>query len=223
MTFTLRPYQQKVVSEVYSAWALGFRNVLAVLPTGAGKTRTFSHIIREFDGPAVAIAHRHELVAQISLALGQAGVRHGIVAADATIRGIVRLHMDEFGRSFYEPSARVKVASVDTLIRVNPSEPWLSRVGLWVQDEAHHLLRANKWGAATKMLVNAQGLGVTATPCRADGLGLGLQVHVQILQGFGFAAQFGQHQATVTPLKPGLGQKHHQPVLHRQQAGPVFL
>ena len=135
MTFTLRPYQQKVVSEVYSAWALGFRNVLAVLPTGAGKTRTFSHIIREFDGPAVAIAHRHELVAQISLALGQAGVRHGIVAADATIRGIVRLHMDEFGRSFYEPSARVKVASVDTLIRVNPSEPWLSRVGLWVQDE----------------------------------------------------------------------------------------
>lgn len=173
MTLTLRPYQQQVVTEVNAAWSLGFRNVLAVLPTGAGKTRTFSHIIREFDGPAVAIAHRHELVAQISLALGQAGVRHGIVAAESTVRGIVRLHMDEFGRSWYEPGARVKVASVDTLVRVNPSEPWLAKVGLWVQDEAHHLLRHNKWGNATDLFPQAHGLGVTATPCRADGLGLG--------------------------------------------------
>ena len=173
MTFTLRPYQQQVVNEVYTAWSLGLRNVMAVLPTGAGKTKTFSHIIRECNEPTVAIAHRHELVAQISLALGEAGVRHGIVAADATVRGIVRLHMDEFGRSWYDPGAKVKVASVDTLVRVNPSEPWLAGVRLWVQDEAHHLLEDNKWGRATTMMVNARGLGVTATPIRADGLGLG--------------------------------------------------
>jgi superfamily II DNA or RNA helicase len=40
-------------------------------------------------------------------------------------------------------------------------------------DEAHHVLRDNKWGAAISMFPNARGLGVTATPLRADGHGLG--------------------------------------------------
>ncbi len=40
-------------------------------------------------------------------------------------------------------------------------------------DEAHHVLTANKWGAGVALFPNARGLGVTATPCRADGRGLG--------------------------------------------------
>jgi superfamily II DNA or RNA helicase len=40
-------------------------------------------------------------------------------------------------------------------------------------DEAHHVLTSNKWGTAVAMLPNARGLGVTATPLRADGKGLG--------------------------------------------------
>lgn len=173
----LRPYQQAVASDIDTAWQLGYRNVLAVLPTGAGKTVLFSHIIGNAGVPAIAIAHRHELVAQISLALGRNGIRHGLIAADSTVRGIVRLHMDEFGRSWYEPSAACKVASVDTLVRVPAGEPWLQRIGLWVCDEAHHAAiqgdKPNKWAGAALSMPNARGLGVTATPVRADGLGLG--------------------------------------------------
>jgi hypothetical protein len=41
-----------------------------------------------------------------------------------------------------------------------------------VQDEAHHIQQKNKWGRAAAMFENARGLGVTATPLRADGRGL---------------------------------------------------
>jgi superfamily II DNA or RNA helicase len=40
-------------------------------------------------------------------------------------------------------------------------------------DEAHHILVTNKWGKAVDLFPNALGLGVTATPGRADGKGLG--------------------------------------------------
>jgi superfamily II DNA or RNA helicase len=61
---------------------------------------------------------------------------------------------------------------VDTLVR-RGHDPWFNNVSLWVQDEAHHVLKANKWGKAARMFPNAKGLGVTATPIRADGKGLG--------------------------------------------------
>ncbi len=64
------------------------------------------------------------------------------------------------------------MAGVDTLVRM-PHSPWFDSVGLVVQDEAHHLLKRNKWGKAQAMFRNARGLGVTATPTRADGNGLG--------------------------------------------------
>ena len=65
----LRPYQEQLRDRIYTAWAGRARNVLAVLPTGAGKTVMFSHIIRKHNGAVCAIAHRQELVSQISLAL----------------------------------------------------------------------------------------------------------------------------------------------------------
>lgn len=42
-----------------------------------------------------------------------------------------------------------------------------------VVHNCHHTLEENKWGKAVSMFPNARGLGVTATPCRADGKGLG--------------------------------------------------
>jgi superfamily II DNA or RNA helicase len=44
---------------------------------------------------------------------------------------------------------------------------------LWVLDEGHHQQADNKWGTAAAMFPNAKGLGVTATPLRGDGKGLG--------------------------------------------------
>lgn len=173
MSVILRPYQTDLKRDVYAAWAAGARNVLAVSGTGSGKTVVLADIIREHDCASVAIAHRHELVSQISIALARYGVRHRIIGQPAVIRNCVGLHMSEVGRSHYDANARCAVAGVDTLIRMDGKDPWFAKVGLWVQDEAHHVTAENKWGDAASMFPNARGLGVTATPLRADGKGLG--------------------------------------------------
>lgn len=169
----LRDYQIKAIADVYAAWEKGHRNVLLQLATGAGKTVTFSHIIANNPKPSVAIAHRVELVSQISLTLARYGIRHTIIAAKGSIREIVALHMQELGKSFYDPQARCVVAGVDTLLRMDFKTPWFKEISLVVQDEGHHPLKANKWGSVAGMFPNAKGLYPTATPLRADGQGLG--------------------------------------------------
>lgn len=168
----LYPYQSKLVADIYEQWRI-YQNVCAVAATGSGKTVVFSHIARELDVPTCAIAHRKELVSQMSLAFARNGVRHRIIAQNSTIRNCVQIHMNALQRSFYDANAPVAVAGVDTLIRMDPNTPWFKTVRLWIMDETHHLLRDNKWGTAVSMFPNARGLGVTATPHRADGFGLG--------------------------------------------------
>lgn len=171
---TLRPYQQKLRDDVESAWAMGAQNVLAVLPTGGGKTALFSTIMADETHASCAVAHRQELVSQISLALARNRVRHRIIGPQSVVKMIVRLHMEEVGASYYDPSSKCAVAGIDTLVRRGDQlASWLPTVKLWVMDEAHHVLKDNKWGKGTSMFPNARGLGVTATPSRADGNGLG--------------------------------------------------
>ena len=169
----LRPYQVSVMQEIYAAWNRGSRNVLAQLATGAGKTVLFSKIIADNTGPSIAIAHRVELVSQISLTLARYGIRHNIISQKQAIREIVSIHMAELGYSYYDQHAKCAVAGVDTLLRMDPKTPWFSQVSLVVQDEGHHPLKDNKWGNAARLFPNAYGLYPTATPCRADGRGLG--------------------------------------------------
>ena len=170
----LRPYQSEIKAAVYAEWAAGKSNILAVLPTGAGKTVTFSDIIHEHNSACCVIAHRQELVSQISLALARDGVRHRIIGPTKVVKLCVNLHMAELGVAFYDPASRCAVAGVDTLVRRGKElADWLNSVTLWVQDEAHHVIEENKWGLAASMFPNAKGLGVTATPLRADGKGLG--------------------------------------------------
>ncbi len=174
----LRQYQSDLKRDVYDQWASGHENVLAVLPTGGGKTVIFSDVIREHEGGACVIAHRQELVMQISLSLSNARVRHRIIAPNNVVKLIVRQQMLKFGKVYYDPTATVAVAGVDTLVRLNDRhKKWCDSVSLWVQDEAHHVVKDNKWGTAIKMFPNARGLGVTATPLRADGKGLGRHSH----------------------------------------------
>lgn len=172
MTVSLRPFQQKIELEVYQAWNAGARNIMPVAATGAGKTVIFSKFLHDAQTPAVAIAHRQELVSQMSVTLARNGVRHNIIAPDNVRKMIVSLQIAEVGTSYFDRNARVHCAGVDTLIR-QPAEAWHSQVGLQIQDEAHHVLAANKWGQAAAMFPNAYGLFPTATPIRADGRGLG--------------------------------------------------
>ncbi len=133
---TLRPFQKQLESDVYAAWGAGARNVLAVAPTGSGKTVVFSKFLADHQGASVAIAHRQELVSQISLALARNEVRHRIIGSDALRRQCTSLHMLKVGRSFYDPNARCAAAGVDTLVRMDPKrDGWFSQVTLWVQDE----------------------------------------------------------------------------------------
>lgn len=171
----LRPYQAALKAEVRAAWLAGARNVLMRLDTGGGKTIILADLIQEHPGASAVIAHRQELVSQLSMALARAGVVHNIVAAKKTIQAIAQLHLAEFGRSFYSPGSRCAVASVDTLIRATGLEHWFQQVTLWIVDEGHHVVADNKWATVVAKFTHPQCLGLlpTATPQRADGKGLG--------------------------------------------------
>ena len=124
--------------------------------------------------PTCAIAHRKELVSQIAMSLAFNEVPHRVIGPSSLIKFVVANQMAEMGTSYYNPNAPCAVAGVDTLVRRGVElSSWMNQVRLWVTDEGHHLTRDNKWGKAVQMFPNARGLGVTASPSRADGKGLG--------------------------------------------------
>jgi len=179
----LRNYQEQNKRDIYDAWD-DHRFVLSVLPTGAGKTVIFSSILAEAKGLSVVIAHRREILGQISLALAKYGVKHSILGPVKAAREFAERHREEVGRAWIDPNASVCVASVDTIqARRDTLGGWGEQVRLWVQDEAHHVLTSNKWGKVASLFPNAKGLGVTATPIRADKKKLGL--FTKLIQGPG--------------------------------------
>lgn len=175
MTVTLRQYQGDLKTSTYHQWGLGHRIVLMRLDTGGGKTAILASIVQEHVGKSCVIAHRHEIVAQLSLMLARYGVRHNITAAEKTRKRIVALHVKWVGRSFLDPNAACTVASVDTLVKQKDLDGWASQVTLWIVDEGHHLVEDNKWHTVVTRFNHKEcrGLLPTATPKRADGLGLG--------------------------------------------------
>lgn len=170
----LRDFQVDVENRVFAAWhEPNVFNVMPVLPTGGGKTVLVGSIIQKMGVPTCAIAHRQELVSQMSLALTREDIWHDIIAPKTVKQQIIRLHHDTFGYSRYKYAADVRVAGVDTLANFDTKDRWLAQVGLVVQDEGHHVLKANKWGRAMGMFPNARGFFPTAHALRADGCGLG--------------------------------------------------
>lgn len=170
----LRDFQSELKGRVYAAWGEpNCFNVQPVLPTGGGKTVVVGSVVQDMNTATCAIAHRQELVSQMALALNRERIPHSIIAPKATIHQIVTLEHDTNGYSDYRYNSPVRVAGVDTLLNHDPTDRWLSQVGLVVQDEGHHVLRDNKWGKAMAFFPNARGLFPTAHAVRADGAGLG--------------------------------------------------
>jgi superfamily II DNA or RNA helicase len=158
VSLTLRPYQAQGVADLRETFGKGHRSVLYVLPTGGGKTVLFSHISHrtaDRGGRVGVLVHRAELLRQASRSLDRLGVSHGLIAAN---RGM-------------DLTQLVQVASVQTLARRLHRLP-PDFFSLLVVDEAHHS-NAGTWAQVLAHFRRARVLGVTATPVRGDGRGLG--------------------------------------------------
>lgn len=160
---SLRPYQQKAKEQIFSAWD-ECNNVMFQMPTGTGKTRLFSSIIRDIKNWGVfnstevrilIIAHRIELIDQISENLERYKVSHGIIAG-----GIQR-----------NLNHSVQVASIQTITHhSNLDLAEGLNVDFIIIDEAHHSV-ANSYKKLWKYYPDAKKLGVTATPWRMNNRG----------------------------------------------------
>lgn len=173
----LRDYQQKLKIDVYQAWNVGFRNVLVVCPTGSGKTVTMQSITDDCQGMTMSLAHRRELVGQISDAAAKVGCYHRIIAPDKIIKMIVAQHVKKYGRSFVHPDANHMVASVQTInARIDKLQKIILQCREWNMDEAHHIRADNIWGKCVAEFVNAYGVGYTALAQRGDRKALGRHI-----------------------------------------------
>ncbi len=147
MALSLRPYQTRAVETLLAA--IDDRPILQ-LPTGGGKTRIAAEVIRRHGRHALFVAHRREIILQSARALGEAGLLCGVIMSGA------------------EPTAGapVQVASIQTLAR----REW-PRADLVVIDECHHAAPGSQYEALFSSYRRVVGL--TATPFRLDGTGLG--------------------------------------------------
>ena len=91
----LRPYQAEMKQNLYDSWNAGNKNVLGVLSTGGGKSKIMAEITLDHYkvGQRVSIiAHRNELVTQMSLHIAQQGIPHRIIGAKPTVTQATNLH-----------------------------------------------------------------------------------------------------------------------------------
>lgn len=157
----LRDYQQEAIDKVRDAMST-HKRVLLVSPTGSGKTACFSFIARgvfQKQRRVLIIAHRKELIRQIGEALTNWGVPYGVIGK-------------------HIPHANVLIGSVFTVVRRVDKIP---SPDLLICDEAHHLTKSTTFGRVSEAYPNARLLGVTATPCRLDGRGLGECFDVMVM------------------------------------------
>jgi DNA repair protein RadD len=159
---TLRPYQIDVVARVEAMLGTTARP-LVVAPTGSGKTIIAAELINRIvarAGRVLVIAHRREIIRQTAEKLIAAGVTPGIVLAGF--------------ENELRPYANVQVAGIQTLHAraVRSNRMPMPAATLVVIDEAHHA-RAKTYQSVIDQYPDALIIGLTATPVRGDGRGLG--------------------------------------------------
>lgn len=157
----LRADQERLVDELRAALRL-HRSVLVQAATGWGKTAIASYIAKETAARQRHIyfnCHRMELVEQTSATWRKYGLDHGFIAA---------------GRP--KTTTFANICSIDTLRNrlLTTPEP-----DICVWDEAHHLGAAG-WQLIMDTWKRCKHIGLSATPWRMDGSGLGRQFEVMV-------------------------------------------
>lgn len=162
---TLRDYQQLAKEEIFSKWNR-VDNILYQMPTGTGKTRLFTSIIRDIsiwglrhniNYRILIIAHRSELIEQSSRSLDKYRIKHGVLA------GTMKDKRDL--------TQAIQVASIQTI--THPANQYLIddlKFDFIIIDEAHHAV-ANSYQKLWEYCPDAKKLGVTATPWRMNNSG----------------------------------------------------
>lgn len=162
---TLRDYQQLAKEEIFDKWNL-FDNILYQMPTGTGKTRLFTSIIRDINiwglrhninFRILIIAHRSELIEQSSRSLDKYRIKHGVLA------GTMKDKRDL--------TQAILVASIQTI--THPANQCLIedlKFDFIIIDEAHHAV-ASSYQKLWEFCPDAKKLGVTATPWRMNNSG----------------------------------------------------
>lgn len=154
----LRPHQIDLKNRIYD-FAINCRSILAVAPTGFGKTIVFSDIANDFYKARKKVwilTHRREIRYQTIDKLVSFGLKPGQIASG-------------------EPTTNnsVQCASVQTVVNMLDKINYLGLApDLIITDEAHHAV-ADTWLKILAVFPHALHLGFTATPQRGDGIGLG--------------------------------------------------
>lgn len=140
----LRDYQEKMISDIHTAWLHGYKRPCAVMPCGAGKSLTAAEIARRTTAKknrVLFLVHRQELCEQIFNTFVNYGVD-----------------------MMYCEIGMVQTIS-RRLDRILPPS-------LIITDENHHCLAAS-YRKIYDYFPDTYCLGFTATPIRLNGGGLG--------------------------------------------------
>ncbi len=162
MSNRLWPHQELAIKLVGDEARAGKRAIVIVIPTGGGKTKLAAalavrHLAKKPDGKVLFCAHREELVSQSYDAFTEDGLSCGVIQATPSRP--------------MNPYRSTQIASTQTLLARNLI---IDGVTLLIADECHHYA-SDKW---SKLLLEYRKrkafiIGLTATPMRADGRGLG--------------------------------------------------
>ena len=154
--FKLREYQELLIDGARIEFQNGNNRTCIVAPCGAGKTIIMAWMSSQAklkSNNVLFAVHRQELIDQSSETFQALGISHGIIAAGFPMN----------------VSEQIQIASIQSVIRRIDK---INAPQIIILDEAHHAT-ASTWRKLLEVYPDAFVIGLTATPERMGGRGLG--------------------------------------------------